>query len=133
MRHEVFGFVVQTHEGVKPVGYKWVFVQKRNENNKIIRYKAQLIAQSFSYRPSIDYKETYSPVMDAITFHFLISLTISERLDMRLMDVITTYLYGSIDNDINMKILKGFKLFEANKTKNVIVYAQSNYNDLYMD
>ena len=33
------------------------------------------------------------------------------------MDVITTYLYGSIDNDIYMKILKGFKLHEANNTK----------------
>ena len=29
---------------------------------------------------------------------------------MRLMDVITAYLYGSIDSDIHMKILEGFKL-----------------------
>ena len=33
------------------------------------------------------------------------------------MDVITAYLYGSIDNDIYMKILEGFKLPEANNTK----------------
>ena len=39
-KREVFGLVVQTPEDVKPVGYKWVFVQKRNENNEIIRYKA---------------------------------------------------------------------------------------------
>ena len=36
---------------------------------------------------------------------------------MRLMDVITAYLYGSIDNDIYMKIPKGFKLSETNNTK----------------
>ena len=36
---------------------------------------------------------------------------------MRLMDVITTYLYGSIDNDIYMKIPIGFKLHEENSTK----------------
>ena len=36
---------------------------------------------------------------------------------MRLMDVITAYLYGFIDNDIYMKIPKGFKLSEANNTK----------------
>ena len=34
-----FWTVVQTPKDVKPVGYKWVFVQKRNENNEIIRYK----------------------------------------------------------------------------------------------
>ena len=55
--------------------------------------------------------------MDAITFHFLINLAISEGLNMRLMEVITAYLYGSIDNDIYMKIPEGFKLPEANNTK----------------
>ena len=69
-----------------------------------IRYKARLVAQGFSQRPGVDYEETYSSVMDAITFHFLISLTVLEGLDMHLMDVITTYLYGSIDNDIYIYI-----------------------------
>ena len=41
---EVFGPVVRTLEGVMPVGYKWVFVRKRNEKNEIIRYKARSIA-----------------------------------------------------------------------------------------
>ena len=39
-KRKVFGPVVQTLEEVKPVGYKWVFVRKRNDNNEIIRYKA---------------------------------------------------------------------------------------------
>ena len=51
---KAFGPVVQTHEGVKPVGYKLVFVRKHNEKNKIVRYKAQLAAQAFSQRPKID-------------------------------------------------------------------------------
>ena len=55
--------------------------------------------------------------MDAITFRFLIISAVSKGLDMHLMDVITTYLYGSIDNDIYMKILEGFKLPKANNTK----------------
>ena len=70
--------------------------------------------------------------MDAITFRILISLTIFEELDMRLMDVITAYLYGSIDNGIYKKNLEGFRLLEANITC-LVVCAQSNYNDLYMD
>ena len=86
-----FWTVVQTPEDVK-LGYKWVFVRKRIKNNEIIRYKAQLVAQSFLQRPGIDYEETYSPVMDVITFRFLISLIVSKELDMHLMDVITTYL-----------------------------------------
>ena len=64
------------------VGYKWVFVRKRNEKNEIIRYKARLVAQGFLQRPGIDYEETYAPVMNAITFRFLISLVAKENLDM---------------------------------------------------
>ena len=65
-----------------PVGYKLVFVYKRNEKNEIIKYKVQLVAQGFLQRPSIDYEETYAPVMDAITFRFFISLIAKEKLDI---------------------------------------------------
>ena len=36
---------------------------------------------------------------------------------MCLMDVITAYLYGFIDNDIYMKIPEELELLEANNTK----------------
>ena len=77
-KQEVFGPVVQTLEDVKPVGYKWVFVRKHNEKNEVIRYKTRLVAQGFSQRLGIDYEETYSLIMNAITFCFLISLAVSE-------------------------------------------------------
>ncbi|KAL5703065.1 hypothetical protein ACHQM5_028201 [Ranunculus cassubicifolius] len=91
-KRKVFGLVAPTPPDIKPVGYKWVFVRKRNEKNEIVRYKARLVAQGFSQRPGIDYKETYSPVMDVITFRYLVSLVVSEKLDMQLMDVVTAYL-----------------------------------------
>ena len=68
VKRKVFGPVVPTPNDVKPVGYKWVFVRKRNDKNEISRYKAHLVAQGFSQRPEIDCDETYSPMMDIITF-----------------------------------------------------------------
>ena len=38
-KRDVFRPIVQTLEDIKTIGYQWVFVQKCNENNKIIRYK----------------------------------------------------------------------------------------------
>jgi len=61
--------------------------------------------------------------MDAITFRFLIGLVVSETLDMSLMDVITTYLYWSLDKDIHMKIPKGFKMPEAFYDNPISVYS----------
>ncbi|GJV04362.1 disease resistance CC-NBS-LRR class family protein [Tanacetum coccineum] len=116
-KRKVFGPIVTTPRDVKPVGYRWIFVRKRNEKNEVTIYKARLVAQGFSQRPGIDYEETYSPVMDAITFRYLISLTVSKNLEMHLMDVVTAYLYGSLDNDIYMKIPERFKIPEALSSK----------------
>ena len=41
---EIFGPVVHTPKWVKPVGFEWVFVPKRNENNEVTRNKARLVA-----------------------------------------------------------------------------------------
>ncbi|XP_070040567.1 uncharacterized mitochondrial protein AtMg00820-like [Nicotiana tomentosiformis] len=81
-KREIFGFVVQTPNGVKPVGYKRVFVRKRSEKNEVQRYKSCLVSQGFSQRPSINYEETYSPIMDVIAFRYLISFSVHEKRDM---------------------------------------------------
>ena len=41
---------------------------------------------------------------------FLLAWVSKENLDMRLMDVVTTYLYGSLGNDIYMKIPERYKM-----------------------
>ena len=101
-KREVFGPITRIPDNVKPVGHKWVFVRKRNEKNEVVRYD-----------------ETYSPDMDMITFRFLISLVLFEKLEMRLMDIVTAYLYGSLDSDIYMKIPEGFKMPDACTPRNL--------------
>ncbi|KAL0346573.1 UNVERIFIED_CONTAM: Retrovirus-related Pol polyprotein from transposon TNT 1-94 [Sesamum calycinum] len=130
-KREVFGPIIPTPKSVKPVGYKWVFVRKRNEQNEVVRYKARLVAQGFTQKPGIDYTETYSPVVDATTLRFLISLSIIEQLKMQLMDVVTAYLYGSLDTDIYMRIPEGLKMPEALKSKPRHMYSIKLKRSLY--
>ena len=103
----MFGPVSLTPSHIRPVGHKWVFVRKRNE---VIRYKARLVAQGFTQRPGVDFEETYSPVMDGITFRYLISMAVNLDLTMKLMDVVTAYLYGNLDSDIYMKVPEGIPI-----------------------
>jgi hypothetical protein len=92
-KRKVFTEAIPTPPKVFLVGFKWVFLWKRNENNEVVRYKARLIAQGFMQRPDIDFNETYFPVMSGITFRYLISLVVQNHLSMQLMDVVTAYLY----------------------------------------
>jgi hypothetical protein len=109
-KRKVFGPVSLTPPHIRPVGHKWVFVRKRNERNEVVRYKARLVAQGFTQRPGVDYEETYSPVMDGITFRYLISMAVNLDLTMKLMDVVTAYLYGNLDTDIYMKVPDGIPI-----------------------
>jgi hypothetical protein len=67
-KREVFSNVIPIPPRTYPIGFKWAFICKWNENNEVVRYKARLVAQAFTQRPDIDFNETYSPVMNGITF-----------------------------------------------------------------
>jgi hypothetical protein len=47
-KRKVFTDVIPTPPKIIPVGFKWVFIQKRNENNEVVRYKTMLVAQGFT-------------------------------------------------------------------------------------
>jgi len=79
----------------------------------VVRYKARLVAQGFLQRPGIDYDETYSPVMSGITFRYLISMAAGMNLKMQLMDVVSAYLYGSLDTNIYMNVPDGLKILDS--------------------
>ena len=65
-KRKVFTEAIPTPPRVFPVGFKWVFLRKRNENNEVVRYNASCSTRF--QRPDIDFNETYSPVMSGITF-----------------------------------------------------------------
>ena len=69
--------------------------------------------------------------MDVITFRYLISLAVLEGLDMPLMDVVTAYLYGSLDANVYMKIPEGFTLPDAMNSKPRSMYSIKLQRSLY--
>ncbi|XP_015971247.1 uncharacterized mitochondrial protein AtMg00820-like [Arachis duranensis] len=64
--------------GKKPIGCKWVFKLKHNLDGSIERRKTQLVAKGFTQVPSIDYLNTFSPVLKLNTLHVVLALTASK-------------------------------------------------------
>jgi hypothetical protein len=57
--------------------------------------------------------------MNEINFRYLISLAIQNHLSLQLMDVVTVYLYGSLDSDIYMKVLDGIPVLNMHVKHNM--------------
>ena len=57
--------------------------------------------------------------MNGITFRYLISLAIQNHLSLQLMDVVTAYLYGSLDSDIYMKVPDGIPIPNSHANRNM--------------
>jgi hypothetical protein len=103
IERQVFGPIVPTPPNGTPMGYRWTFVKKTNSKGEVSRYKARLVAKGYTQVPGRDYDLTYSPVMDSITYRFLIGFALSHNLRMQQMDVVTAFLYGKLDTTIFMK------------------------------
>ena len=69
--------------------------------------------------------------MDDITFRYFIFMASNLNLYMQLMDVVTTYLYGSLNTHIYMKIPNGFKIFEIKENENRNMYSIKLKRSLY--
>ena len=91
-----------------PIGHKLIFTRKLDSPGRVLRYKVKLVAQGFTQRPSIDYDQTYSPVMDSVSFRYLLALSIQLSLKVYLLDVVTAYLHGNLDTTLYLNPPPGF-------------------------
>lgn len=58
------------------VGTKWIYRIKCDATGAITQYKARLVAKGFYQHESIDYTETYSPVIKPTTIRVVLTLAI---------------------------------------------------------
>jgi Reverse transcriptase (RNA-dependent DNA polymerase) len=58
---------------MKVVECKWVFIVKQSPEEKVERYKAQLVTKGYSQTYGIDYDETFAAVVKMNTVRTLVS------------------------------------------------------------
>lgn len=81
---------------MKVIGNKWVFRLKYGPDGRVQRHRARLVAKCFLQTPGIDFSETFSPIIKASTFKFILILAVSKDWEIRQVDVNNDFLNGEL-------------------------------------
>lgn len=98
--------------GKKTISCKWVFHAKKNQDGKVERHKARLVARGCEQRYGIDCDEVYAPVARMENIRSLFALSVEEELHIHQMDVVTAYVQGNLSSEIYMEQPPMFEIHE---------------------
>ena len=75
--------LVDPPEGVKPIGYKWIFKKKRGTDGKVETYKARLVAKRYHQHYGIDYDEIFSSMEMLKSIQIMLAIAIHLDYEIR--------------------------------------------------
>nr|GFB71472.1 retrotransposon protein, putative, Ty1-copia subclass [Tanacetum cinerariifolium] len=115
------------------INMKWLWKNKRVEENTVIRNKSRLVAKGYAQKEEIDFEESFAPVARLEAVRLFIAYAAYKSFTVYQMDVKTTFLYGPLKEEVgdillmqiyvddiifgstNPKLLKQFEKLMHNK------------------
>eukprot|EP00253_Pinus_taeda_P027290 PITA_27290 len=77
------------------------------------KYTACFVARGFSTKEGIDCDKTFAPVARYTTIRLIISLAASQGWNLHQMDIKTTFLHGSIKEEVYVEQPEGFEIHDG--------------------
>ncbi|GJV73108.1 retrovirus-related pol polyprotein from transposon TNT 1-94 [Tanacetum coccineum] len=87
---------------------KWLWKNKRDEENTVIRNKARLAAKGYNQQEGIDFKESFAPVARLEAVRFFVAYFAHKSFPIYQMDVKTTFLNGPLKEEVYVNQPDGF-------------------------
>src|ERR1044071_8761659 len=91
------------------IGTRWVFRNKLDDSETVVRNKTRLVAQGYNQQEGIDYDKTFAPVARLEAIRLLIAFASRQGFTLFQMDVKTAFLNGKINEAVFVKQPPGFE------------------------
>ncbi|GJU33689.1 retrovirus-related pol polyprotein from transposon TNT 1-94, partial [Tanacetum coccineum] len=93
---------------IKPLTLKWLFKNKHDEENMVIRNKTRLVVRGYRQEEGIDFEESFAPVARMEAIRIFLAYATHKSFTMFQMDVKTDFLHGTLKEDVYVCQLEGF-------------------------
>nr|GEV36263.1 retrovirus-related Pol polyprotein from transposon TNT 1-94 [Tanacetum cinerariifolium] len=87
---------------------KWLWKNKRDEENTVIRNKSHLVAKGYAQKEGVDFKESFASVAQLEVVRLFIVYAAHKSFIVYLMDVKTAFLYGPLKEEVYVNQPDGF-------------------------
>ncbi|GJW41738.1 putative ribonuclease H-like domain-containing protein [Tanacetum coccineum] len=101
--------LVDSPNGKKVIGTKWVYRNKKDERGIMIKNKARLVAQGYIQEEGIDYDDVFSPVARIEAIRLFLAYASFKDFVVYQMDVKSAFLYGKIEKEVYVCQPPGFE------------------------
>ncbi|GFX89272.1 retrovirus-related Pol polyprotein from transposon TNT 1-94 [Trichonephila clavipes] len=120
--------LVDHPDNIKILENRWVYTIKYDENNKIVRYKARLVARGNTQLRGESFDEVFSPVINftIVRLFFTICVCLWKWTHIQ-VDITNAYLYANLDTVIYMKQPTGYEI-DNNKVYDIIIFGREMEN-----
>nr|GFA75010.1 hypothetical protein [Tanacetum cinerariifolium] len=90
------------------INMKWLWKNKRYEENIVIQNKSHLVAKGYAQKEGVDFKESFAHVARLEAVRLFITYAAHKSFTVYLMDVKTAFLYGPLKKEVHVNQPDGF-------------------------
>nr|GEW19151.1 putative reverse transcriptase domain-containing protein [Tanacetum cinerariifolium] len=90
------------------INLKWLWKNKRDEENTVIQNKFRLVAKGYAQKEGVDFKESFAPVARLEAVRLFIAYAAHKSFIVYHMDVKTAFLYGPLKEEVYVNQPDGF-------------------------
>nr|GEW60938.1 hypothetical protein [Tanacetum cinerariifolium] len=100
--------LVPAPNNISPLTLKWIFKNKHDGEQTVIRNKSRLVVRGYRQEEGIDFEESFAPVTRIEAIKIFLAYDEHKSFSVYQMDVKTAFLHGSLKKDVYVCQLEGF-------------------------
>nr|GFA81328.1 retrovirus-related Pol polyprotein from transposon TNT 1-94 [Tanacetum cinerariifolium] len=100
--------LVPASDNISPLTLKWLFKNKHDEEQTVIKNKSRLVVRGYHQKEGINFEDSFAPVARMEAIRIFLAYAAHKSFTVFQMDVKTAFLHGSLKKDVYVCQPEGF-------------------------